>query len=304
MNRPINNSRGGLQCRNLLLTCTLFSCLLFTSCQPQPNLEDARRYELKGIVISVDRANRSVVIDHEEVAGFMDAMTMPFTLKDPDALQVLGANDRIQATLVVSDDSSWLENPVITKAASPGENTLPESTSEPRVGAEVPDFALVNQDGKPIRLKQYRGRALLVTFIYTRCPLPEYCTLMSTNFSEISRELRKDSALEEKTHLLSVSIDPSYDTPKILKSYGGAHTGDYKLEKFEHWEFATGDAEEIKRMASYFGLQYSPVKGEIVHSLQTALIAPDGKIHKLYPKNEWKPSQVLSDIKNLLGDHP
>ncbi|MGH9902840.1 MAG: SCO family protein, partial [Pyrinomonadaceae bacterium] len=258
--------------------------------------------DLKGKVVSVDQAKRSVVIDHEEVTGFMEPMVMPFTLEDRDALNVLGPGDLIQATLVVADDRSWLENPVITKGvADGGDGAAPAGEVGPPPGAEVPDFSLTNQDGRRINLDQYKGRALLLTFIYTRCPLPDYCTLMSTNFAEINRALEKDPSLYEKTHLLSVTLDPAHDTPKVLRSYGAAHTERYADEKFEHWEFATGDEDGIKRLARFFGLDYFADKDQIIHSLRTAIITPEGRVHKVYRGNEWKPSEVVREVRKLLG---
>jgi protein SCO1/2 len=141
---------------------------------------------------------------------------------------------------------------------------------------------------------------VLLTFIYTRCPVPDYCVLMSSNFAAIERELELDAALYKATHLVSISFDPAYDTPKVLRSYGAAQTGKYDRETFAHWEFVTAEAEEVKKVAQFFGLTYVPEKDQIVHSLQTALIAPDGKVAKLYSGNKWKPSDVLSDIRNLL----
>ncbi|MCA1592842.1 MAG: SCO family protein [Acidobacteria bacterium] len=282
-----------------LLLIPLLVGATFLSCAQSK--AHGQRYQLKGKVVSVDRAHAQVLIDHEEVVGLMPAMAMPFTLKD-DALRTVASGDQIQATLVVADAGVWLEDPIITKNAPAGDNTtISVNPVEPREGATVPDFPLVNQDNKPIRLSQYRGRALLITFIYTRCPLPDYCTLMSTNFAEINRELQKDPTLVPKAHLLSVTLDPAYDTAKVLRSYGAAHTEKYGEEKFDTWEFATGDAEEIKRLAQFFGLAYFTEKGQIVHSLRTAIIAPDGKLFKLYHGNEWKPIELLRDLKELMS---
>jgi protein SCO1/2 len=212
--------------------------------------------------------------------------------------------DTIQATLVVSGDLTWIENPVIVHTEPDSNATQqPSSTQphEPETGTEVPDFTLTNQDGKKIRLSDYRGRALAVTFIYTRCPLPDFCTLMSNNFAEINRALAREPDLAAKTLLLSVSVDPSYDTPKVLRSYGAAHTGNYADEKFEHWEFASGDADEVRRMANFFGLTYTQDGEQIVHSLRTVVIAPDGKLYKIYRGNEWKPDEIINDFRQLVG---
>ncbi|HKC62709.1 MAG TPA: SCO family protein [Pyrinomonadaceae bacterium] len=256
---------------------------------------------MKGTVVSVDKPNKTATISHEEIKGYMEAMTMPYKLKDAWPLDVMKPGDEIQATLVVTDDSAWLEDVVVTQKNAAQNTASMETSATLKPGDAVPDFHLVNQDGKPIHLAQYKGKALLLTFIYTRCPVPEYCTLMSNNFAIIDQEAQKDPALYKQTHLLSISFEPEYDTPQVLRSYGAAHTGNYNKETFTHWEFATGDAAEVKRMAQFFGFTYIQEKDQIVHSLQTALIAPDGKIAKLYSGNDWKPSDVLSDIRAMFG---
>jgi protein SCO1/2 len=279
----------------------LLLCLVLASCKSQPAAPQGKRYELKGTVVSVDKPDQSATISHEEIKDYMEAMTMPYKLKDAWPLDVMKPGDQIQATLVVTDDSAWLEDVVVTqKSVAQAVAPAVEGSSLPKAGDMVPDFHLVNQDGKPLRLAQYHGKTLLITFIYTRCPVPDYCTLMSNNFAAIDRELQKDPALYKQTHLVSISFDPEYDTPKVLRSYGAAHTGNYDKETFSHWEFATGDAEEVKKMAQFFGFAYVPDKDQIVHSLQTVLIAPDGKIAKLYSGNEWKPSDVLRDISSIM----
>ncbi len=280
-------------------------CALLIACAPPPREDQDTRYELRGKIVSVDKNQRQVVLDHEEIPGFMGAMTMPFKLKSDWAFDQLGAGDRLQATLVVTDSGFWLEEPIITKGMpTDSASKAPSSGNEPRAGDEVPDFSLINQDGKTIHLSQYRGRALAVTFIYTRCPLSDYCPLMSANFAEISRALQQNGDLFSKTHLLSVSIDPTNDTPQVLRSYGAAHTEKYLDEKFQQWEFATGAPEELKRMAQFFGFSFYEEKDQIIHSLRTAVIAPDGRIFKIYRGNEWKTTDVLRDLQILANTLP
>ena len=279
----------------LLLLCTAIS-----ACQP-PKTVEGKRYELKGKVVSVDRVQQRVTIAHDEIRGYMDAMTMPFTLKDTAIIQDISPNDSIQATLVVADASVWLEDVAITKPATKLPIAEQPAAKEAQPGDALPDFSLVNQDGKRIRLSQYKGKALLLTFIYTRCPLPEYCTLMSENFSEVEKELQKDASLYDRTHLLSISIDPDYDKPKVLRSYGAAHTGNYTRETFTHWEFASGSKDEVKAVAQFFGLTYYAESDQITHSLRTAVIAPDGKVYKVYTGNEWKPEEVVRDLSEAVN---
>lgn len=233
----------------------------------------------------------------------MDAMTMAFTVKDTAIVPEISPGDLIQATLVVTNDSVWLEDIALTKPATKVPDAeQPSPPNEAKPGDAVPDFSLVNQDGKRIRVQQFKGKAVLLTFIFTRCPNPEYCTLMSNNFALIDRELQKDAKLYNSTHLLSISIDPEHDTPKVLRSYGGAHTENYTTETFKHWEFTTGTKDEVKQVAQFFGLTYYPDKDQIVHSLRTAIIAPDGKVYKVYTGNEWKPEEVLQDLRALVGE--
>lgn len=262
--------------------------------------DGAKRFELKGKVVSADKANHKVTIQHEEIKGYMDGMTMPFTLLEDWTYSELKPGALIQATLVVDQGRTWLENPVVTSVADPNLVGKTEETGvEPSAGADVPDFTLINQDGKKINLAKYRGQALVVTFIYTRCPLPDYCPLMSLNFQQIQKEAQNKPELKDKLHLLSISVDPDYDKPKVLREYGARYVGATKPEAFKQWEFAAGSAEEIKQTAQFFGMNYWPEKGQIIHSLRTAIISPDGKIVKVYRGNEWKPEEVLQDLERL-----
>ena len=270
----------------------IFLAVILAGCAGRRSVE--RRYDLKGRVVAVDRAKGELTIDHEEIVGYMPAMTMPYTLRDEDALKVVDVGDKIQATLVVTDDGYWLENPFITKGQPDATDSTTPAGMEPRPGAQVPDVELVNQDGKPISVRQFRGRALLITFVYTRCPAPDQCPLMSANFAQVNAALESDPDLRNKAHLLSVTLDPEYDKPEVLRSYGAAYAGG----KFDDWDFATGDPEEVRRLAQFFGLMYGHEEGQLIHSLRTAVVTPGGKLYKIYRGNEWKPEEALRDLKD------
>ena len=298
LNKPAGIS--GAHSRFLLfLVLSIFATSL--ACRPRHSANE-KRYELKGKVVAVDKTDRTATISHQDIAGYMPAMTMPFKIKNDADLEMLAPGDEVTGTLVVDDISSWVEISTISEGGSPLSPTS-AVPGEPKPGDEVPDFALTNQDGKRIHLAQYRGQALALTFIYTRCPQPDQCTLMSSNFATIDRELQKQPELYQKTHLLSVSFDPDYDTPKVLRSYGASHTERYSDEGFQHWEFATGSPDEVKGIAQFFGMRYyhdtESGQDQVIHSLRTAVIGPDGKLVKLYRGNEWKPEEVLSDLRTL-----
>lgn len=292
------------------ITLLAFSVLIvfgLSNCQPKHDRVRSpteKHYDLKGKVVVVDKIQRTLTIAHEDIKDYMAAMTMPFTVKDDWVFEIAAPGNQITATYVVDGAQSWLEDVVITESSTPTTDGVAVEGAGPKPGDEVPDYRLINQDGKAIRIRDYKGKALLLTFIYTRCQDPGQCTLMSSNFAAIDQELQKQPELYEKTHLLSISFDTDYDTPKVLRSYGAAHTGKYSDENFGHWEFASGSADEVKGIAQYFGLRYykdTPSGAEqVIHSLRTALIGADGKVVKVYRGNEWKPAEVLSELNNTL----
>jgi protein SCO1 len=261
--------------------------LVLSGCRTEPE----KRYDLKGRVVSMDKEHRQVTLAHEKIPGFMDAMTMPFNVHDDWAIDVLAPGQSVDATLVVAGDRSWIEIRNIRKA---GQSSAVSEISGPKTGDEVPDFALLNQDNQPVHLHQFRGRPLLLTFIYTRCPLPDYCPRTSRNFSDIYQALRLKPASAQKPLLLTVSFDTQNDTPAVLREYAGRYMHPVN---FKDWAFATGTEEEIKKITTYFGLNYWPESGQISHNLVTVLIAPDGKVVQLYQGNQWKPAEVLAIIK-------
>ena len=271
------------------------SCLI--TCHKEKPLPQ-QRYDLRGKVVAVDANAGTVTVAHQSIPGYMGAMTMSFIVKDQWAFKVLKPGQTVSATLVIVAGHSWLEGLVVTEEGKPGSGSLapPESVTS-ALGQEVPDFSLLNQDGKRIHLHQYHGKALLLTFVYTRCPLPDYCPLMSRNFAQIAEQLRSDPKLSASTHLLSISIDPEFDTPSVLRAYGRDYAG--SLHPFDQWEFATGTPDQVRKVAEFFGLRYWIDRGQIVHSLVTVLIAPNGKVIQVYRGNDWQPAQVVSDLPKL-----
>jgi protein SCO1/2 len=292
----------------LIILFTLIS-LAQSSCQSGQRAGQRARsatekhYDLKGKVVAVDKGQRVITIAHEDIKDYMPSMTMPFNVRDDWVFEIAAPGNHIAANLIVDGTELWLEEVVLTEDTTSAAGTTPVEGAGPNAGTEVPDYRLINQDGKTIRLHDYKGKALLLTFIYTRCQDPNQCTLMSSNFAAIDQELQKQPELYDKTHLLSISFDPAYDTPKVLRSYGASYTGKYSDENFAHWEFASGSADEVKGVAQFFGLKYfqdTPSGTEqVIHSLRTALIGPDGKVIKVYRGNDWKPDELLKEIEVL-----
>ena len=246
----------------------------------------------------MDPGQKLLTLEHQDIPGYMPAMIMPFPVKDDRLLKVAAPGDEVTAALVVSRDNRyWLEDLVVTRRAPEGARAPARpAPREPKPGAPVPDVALVNQDGKSIRLADYRGRVLALTFIYTRCPLPEFCPLVSRNFEAASEALAAEPALQARTHLLSISFDPEHDTPEVLRRYGRRFVGDGS-RPFAHWEFASGPDAEIRKLGDFVGLDYDPGQGMWVHNLRTAVVGPDGTLVRSIRGSDWKPEELVAYLR-------
>ena len=240
------------------------------------------------------------MVDHEAIPGFMDAMTMPYQLKDPTIASDLHPGDTITADVLVSKSSEetvLLDHIVVIAQAKP-DYKPPVIYHVPAPGDEVPDFALRNQDGRVIHTRQFRGETLLLTFIYTRCPLPNFCPLITHNFAVIHQQLAANPALYAKTQLLCISFDPEHDTPARLRAYGEQYMGSDAKDAFAHWEFAVPTKPVLLELAKYFDVGISPGPDDtITHTLSTTLIDAQGKVVHFYPGNEWTPDEVMADVR-------
>jgi protein SCO1/2 len=261
-------------------------------------------YKLRGKVVTSNPATGEVTLNHEAIPGFMDAMTMPYKLKDPSILSELRPGDVITSDVLVSQDADagvLLDHIVVVAQGKPDYRPA-VIYHVPAKGDAVPDFKLRNQDGRVIHLNQFRGKDLLITFIYTRCPLPDFCPLVTRNFAVIDKQLAADPTLKGKAHLLCVSFDPEHDTPDRLKAYGEQYIGSEAKTAFAHWDFAVPEKPALAEMAKFFDVGMSDAAdGTITHTLSTTLIGSDGKVLKFYPGNEWTPEQVVADVKQSLG---
>jgi protein SCO1 len=282
-----------------------FVLLIFLAgCRQSPPIPSpaaaSKTFNIRGKIIATH--DSQVTLDGEDVPGFMEAMTMDYKVKDPTIASELHPGDRITAK-VFADNSDQgytnirLDDIVVIAQARP-DYKPPVSYHVPTPGDQVPNFKLLNQSGRTIQLDQFRGKLVLLTFIYTRCQLADFCPRMSRNFADVDKALAADPALYKQTHLLSISFDPAYDTPKVLRSYGGAYTGNYTNEKFLHWDFAAPTEKDLATVTQYFDVGVTPGDNKsLTHSLSTVLIGKDGKVIAWYPTNEWNPDDVVAAIR-------
>ncbi len=289
----------------LLFIFFLSSCGGGSSQQESPS--KLKRYNLEGTVLSINKPNKTASIKHKEIPDFMSAMTMDFNIKEDWVWGDLKPGVEIKAELVIDNVNakSWLEKIIITSAPNPNQPTLPVKEGVAVKGKQIPDFTLTDQDNKKISPSSFKGKTWALTFIYSQCPLPDFCIAMSKNFSDLANEIAEDDSLKEKVGLLSISFDPKRDTPEKLKKYGLGYLGkDSKATDFKIWKLAVGKDAEIKKVADFFGLRYevdSKDKTQFLHSLRTAVISPDGKVVKVISGSGWKTEIVLNELKNNLN---
>lgn len=292
--------------RTFFLTFIILSIWAFSACQRAEQKSaasaEAKKYELSGKVVSVDAANKKAKIDHEEVKGYMPAMEMNFPFKQDWVLREIKPGNKISGDLVVEPNGDYyLENVVIS--ASPLDNVdvkepVREAPSD-KIGKEIVNFKLKNQDGKLITPADFRGKTLILTFIFTSCPDPEYCPLMSLNMSDLEKMIRQNAELKDRVRLLSISFDPKVDTPEVLRKYAAGYLGNPEKPNFDIWQLATGTDAEVQEVAGFFNLNTIKEGERIAHNLRTAIVTPDGKVAKVYAGNDWRPGDVLKEIQNL-----
>lgn len=257
---------------------------------------DQKSYPIVGQVIAVNVDRQELTVRHEDIRGFMPGMTMPFKVKDPAQVAASKPGDLITARLVVDDRTGILDDVKKTgEAPLPADIATRPAAPLVEPGAEVPDAAFVDQDGRARRLSDWRGKTTVVTFIYTRCPVPDFCPLMDRHFATVQAAIKRDPALAQRVQLLSVSFDPAYDTPAVLKTHAEQAGADPGI-----WVYLTGAREEVDAFASGFGVTIMREDGtmeEIIHNLRTAVIDPGGRLAHVLNGNDWEPDRLLEEIR-------
>jgi protein SCO1/2 len=285
-----------------VLPLILLAALASPACRREAPPAAGQRYPLEGKVIEVDVANRRLTIAHGDIPGFMAAMTMPFVVLEKDAalLQAMSPGDEVTATLVAPDSRYWLEDLVVVKKGTPDPNATPGPRAhEPHAGDAMPDVALVDQAGRPLRLADYRGKAVALTFVFTRCPMPDFCPLLMTKFAAAQAMLSNEPGLAARTRLLTISFDPAHDTPDVLRAFGKPFQK--TTPPFTHWSLATGKDEAIRALGGALELDYVEESRSFTHNLRTAVLDGEGKLRRLFRGNDWTPEELVAELKAAAG---
>jgi protein SCO1/2 len=264
-------------------------------------------YDVRGVVRELRPAEREVVIRHEVIPGYMQAMTMPFPVRDAALIRGLKPGDVVTLKLHVLPKESWADQFTVLSNVPP---TVAEAPPKPRLndtnavsfyadvpelkrGDLVPDYRFTNQLGKVIRVHDYRGQVLVLNFIFTRCPLPDFCPRASDHFAATIRLLKERPAVPRNWKFLSLSFDPLYDTPEVLTAYGKRYGADGVT-----WALATGSFDQLQPLGSHFGLYFArEVTPDLMnHNLRTVVVDPQGRVAEILIGKDWTPEQLATAV--------
>jgi protein SCO1 len=282
------------------MACFALLCLCPNSALPQT------KYSATGLVLKVDQARQTLVVSCDSIPGYMDAMVMPFPVRDAKALEGLVPGTIIDFTLVVEKDAAYAADVRVRKYQSvePDPDTtrrlklLDGAFGTPtakalEAGQMVPEFTLIDQNRRPVKLSQFSGKVVLVNFVYTRCALPNFCLRISNNFGVLQRRFRP--RMGKDLIFLTVTFDPVHDTPEAMARYAGTWHADP-----ENWRFLTGPPPEVARICASFGVDFFPDEGLMDHSLHTAIIDPAGKLVVNLEGNEYTADQLGDLVQTVL----
>jgi protein SCO1/2 len=294
-----------------LLATAMLPVILLGSCDhPEPHPKDSGQraldfptnvtaYQVKGVLQEIRAAGRKALIQHEEIPGYMEAMTMQLDVYNPNELAGLQPGDQMTFRLLVTDTEAWIDHVQktglnIAPAPAPGVAEFPELNP----GDPLPDCGLTNQLGQPIHLSDFKGRALAFTFIFTRCPLPTFCPRMNSHLAAVQQALLAANA-GTNWHLLSISFDPEFDTPERLAQYAKSYG-----QEPAHWSFATGATADIRQLGNNFSLVFAPEGAVFNHNVRTVVVDPAGRIQEVFAGNEWQPAELVAALQKAMEPKP
>jgi len=275
------------------VSCALAALATLSACGGAPQ---GKEYQLKGQILDIRPATKEVLVQHEDIPGFMPAMTMPYSVKDESLLADKQPGDLITATLVVSETEAHLSQISKTGHAPVESTTSPAVTAAGilKPGEAVPDTPLIDEDGAARPLSSLKGHRVALTFIYTRCPQPDFCPLMDRNFAAVQADVLKTPALAD-VRLVSISFDPASDTPAVLKAHARTLGANPAV-----WHFVTASMDDIAAFAAQFAVTAAVdnpgTPNVLVHNLSTAVIDAQGTLVKIRPGNSWTPADLIADL--------
>jgi protein SCO1 len=258
----------------------------------------AQRYTASGLVLRVDRNNHTMVVSCDPIPGYMEAMAMPFSVRKGKDLEKVGPGAMIDFTLVVDKKSSHAENVKVRPFESPAQEPSqarrlallqkviqPDAAALLTPGQQVPDFTLIDQNQRGVSLHEFAGKVVALDFVYTRCPLPDYCYRFSNNFGRLQK--RFASRLGHDLVLLTITFDPIHDRPEKLATYAQTWKANSEV-----WHFLTGSPDDVRRVCGWFGVEFWTDEALLTHTLHTVVIDRRGRLVTNIEGNQYTAEQV------------
>lgn len=272
--------------------------------EPAPPVTKVQTFQVRGVVREIQEGGKVAIIRHEEIPGYMAAMTMPFDVKAPEEMAEVKPGDKVGFRMTVTETDGWIDQIKVLErgVAEEAKPMVPEvrvvrEVEELEEGDLMPDYPFVTESRRSIRLSDFKGQALGFTFIYTRCPYPTFCPRQTRQFAEAMEQLAK--ALPgpgKRWHLLSISFDPAYDTPAVLYRYAQQHGYDP-----EWWNLCTGELIEIDAITEQFGMIFARDGAGFSHNVRTVVVTPDGHVQKIFVGNQWTTEEFVAEMVKAAG---
>ena len=266
---------------------------------PLDDTNVVRSFLARGLVRNLPADGQTVVVRHEEIPGFMPKMTMAFNVRDTNELRGLKPGDAIAFVVKATEEDSWIEKirHTSTNDMAPLPPSDPTSAAllniaQMKTGDVLPDAELLAEDGRTIKLSEFQGRALAFTFIFTRCPLPDYCPRMNQHFNRARELLLQRSGGPTNWQFLSISFDPEFDKPGVLNRYAYSYRG----ASADRWLFAAAPTNVMASFVNQLDFRFANEGGSFLHNLRTVVLDPQRRIHRQFDGNKWKATELADAL--------
>jgi protein SCO1 len=270
------------------LASAIFLAFFLPALRSAPQDKEIR---ISGLVLAVEENPRAILVAHRPVPGWMPAMTMRFEAPLGPRVQ---PGDQVE--FVVQPAARPLTARSL-RLIPPDRGGIPHPPARLPIGADVPDFELLDSEERPTRLSEFRGKVVVLQFIYTRCPVAEACPRLAATFAALRRQLTP--AESSQVAFLSITIDPDYDTPNVLRDY--ASRWGVEPAKSQNWRFLTGPLDRIAPVAEGFGLVFWPDEGAIGHTTATAFLTRNGQLGAIVEGTSFRLDQWAGLLRRFLG---
>lgn len=261
-----------------------------------PQTAPTKAYATRGIIKEIEPDLKHTTIAHEEIPDFMPKMTMRLNVKFTNELRNLRQGDEITFKLFANDETHWIQDVLRVDRTIPiAPGTFEPAATTAKMPSDIqlfPDFEFTDEHDRPVKFSDFEGKVLTFTFIFTRCPLPDFCPRMENRFGEARDRLLQAAGAPPNWQFLSISFDPKNDTPEVLRAYA-KH---YRKGSPDRWLHAVASDETLKKIAPLCDLQYMAQGGSITHNLRTIVLDPKRRIHRVFAGNEWTAKELAGAV--------